>query len=44
MGIGPFTTYSPPGGTTQTVADPIVGQLLQGLLQCLKGRSDLNYD
>ena len=31
MGIGPFTTYAPPGVYTQTVTEPVVGQLLGGL-------------
>jgi hypothetical protein len=31
MPIGPFTTYAPPGVYTQTVVEPIVGQLLGGL-------------
>jgi hypothetical protein len=31
MGIGPFTTYAPPGVYTQTITEPIVGQLLSGL-------------
>lgn len=31
MGIGPFTTYAPPGVYTQTIVDPIIGQLLAGL-------------
>jgi len=31
MTIGPFTTYAPPGVYTQTIVDPVVGQLLGGL-------------
>jgi hypothetical protein len=31
MGIGPFTTYAPPGVYTRTTAEPAVGQLLGGL-------------
>ena len=31
MGIGPFTTYAPPGVYTRTITEPIVGQLLGGL-------------
>src|ERR1700675_4132105 len=31
MTIGPFTTYAPPGVYTQTILDPVVGQLLGGL-------------
>lgn len=31
MGIGPFTTYAPPGVYTQTVIEPVVGQLLNGV-------------
>lgn len=31
MGIGPFTTYAPPGVYVRTVADPVIGQLLGGL-------------
>ena len=31
MGIGPFTTYAPPGVYTRTVTEPVVSQLLGGL-------------
>jgi len=31
MGIGPFTTYAPPGVYTRSVIEPVVGQLLNGL-------------
>lgn len=31
MGIGPFTTYAPPGVYVRTVTDPVIGQLLSGL-------------
>lgn len=31
MTIGPFTTYAPPGVYTQTIVEPVVGQLLGGL-------------
>lgn len=31
MGIGPFTTYAPPGVYTRTTAEPAVGQLLGGI-------------
>jgi len=31
MGIGPFTTYAPPGVYTSTLVEPAVGQLLGGL-------------
>jgi hypothetical protein len=31
MGIGPFTTYAPPNVYTQTITEPVVGQLLGGL-------------
>ncbi len=31
MGIGPFTTYAPPGVYAQTVVEPAVGLLLGGL-------------
>lgn len=31
MGIGPFTTYAPPGVYTRTVTEPVLGQLLGGL-------------
>ncbi len=31
MGIGPFTTYTPPGVITRTVTEAAVGQLLAGL-------------
>lgn len=31
MGIGPFSTYAPPGVYTRTTAEPAVGQLLGGL-------------
>lgn len=31
MGIGPFTTYAPPGVYTRTIAEPVIGQLLGGL-------------
>ena len=31
MGIGPFTTYAPPGVYTRTVTEPVVTQLLGGL-------------
>jgi len=31
MGIGPFTTYAPPGVYTQTITEPVLGQLLGGL-------------
>ena len=31
MGIGPFSTYAPPGVYTRTTAEPSVGQLLGGL-------------
>lgn len=31
MGIGPFSTYAPPGVYTQTIVEPVVGQLLGGL-------------
>lgn len=31
MGIGPFTTYAPPGVYTRTTAEPAIGQLLGGL-------------
>lgn len=31
MGIGPFTTYAPPGVYTRTTAEPAVGQLIGGL-------------
>lgn len=31
MGIGPFTTYAPPGVYARTVAEPVINQLLGGL-------------
>jgi len=31
MGIGPFTTYAPPGVYTQTIVEPTAGPLLTGL-------------
>lgn len=31
MGIGPFTTYAPPGVYVKTVQEPVIGQLLSGL-------------
>ncbi len=31
MGIGPFSTYAPPGVYTRTTSEPSVGQLLGGL-------------
>jgi len=31
MGIGPFTTYAPPGVYTRTITEPVVTQLLGGL-------------
>ena len=31
MGIGPFTTYAPPGVYAQTIQEPVIGQLLTGL-------------
>ncbi len=31
MTIGPFTTYSPPGVYVQTIAEPVLNQLLGGL-------------
>lgn len=31
MAIGPFTTYAPPGVYTQTLIEPIVGNVLAGL-------------
>jgi hypothetical protein len=31
MGIGPFTTYAPPGVYTQTVLEPAAGALLDGV-------------
>jgi hypothetical protein len=31
MGIGPFSTYAPPGVFTRSIISPVVGQLLNGL-------------
>jgi len=31
MGIGPFTTYAPPGVYTQTISEAVVNQLIGGL-------------
>jgi len=31
MGIGPFTTYAPPGVYTQTITEPVINQLIGGL-------------
>lgn len=31
MGIGPFSSYAPPGVFSRTLTDPIIGQLLGGL-------------